>query len=704
MIQQLRDPILTEAEGFWSGPPTERGTFQFQFNEPGTYYYWSGFIEPSNVVHFRGVVVVKDEKEIKNLELQVTQNEIPALKCVFPFIYNGTSYTSCTNQDETFNWCSSSFDADNELFRIPCDPIEADTPPSCSTQQISNSPCGDNLDSIYTMRFTDCEVPTILTVSPLDINYDQNITINGTQFSETICENNVTVGGKPCEVLSASQTEIVCRLGKGSGLKPNQKYPIEVKVNNKGYALKAQNYLLVNFQSVAISVNPTIGSSQGGAYVSIKGDGFDVHTRMMIGELIYDSSNASIDYNSFNFTTIPNTQTYNLSVIRDGIESLYENVLSYEFLSDVNPRIVNISASEISEQTNLTIHGANFGSNKDELTIKIGNQICSVLELDDSNIVCSLQGLDIGTFLVELNVKTVGDCDPFSGRLTGLATISSIWPSSGSTNGGNIVRIGGNGFSSLSQVKIGTSNCSVQSVKIDEIVCETSAHAASTLSVSVITLGIRHENTTLVDYTFDPEKTPVIHEIFPVEENHPQSELTLFGEKFGDKLNEVHVKIGNASCEVTWSNDSVIICTLGVQGAGIYPIELKIDSYGLANKNVNFKYALNIHELSSQEGSLAGGLHLKISGSGFAKTSRVTICGNECKHLNHTSSEMFCVVPPTNSTTDKSCNLTVTENGMSASAVFNYSLALTSVVQNISRTRGGTGGGSIITIYGDNFS
>ena len=34
------------------------GTFTFQFNTIGTYYYWSGFVDSNNMISFRGIVNV----------------------------------------------------------------------------------------------------------------------------------------------------------------------------------------------------------------------------------------------------------------------------------------------------------------------------------------------------------------------------------------------------------------------------------------------------------------------------------------------------------------------------------------------------------------------------------------------------------------------------------------------------------------------
>lgn len=62
--------------------------------------------------------------------------------------------------------------------------------------------------------------------------------------------------------------------------------------------------------------------------------------------------------------------------------------------------------------------------------------------------------------------------------MTGVAAINSISPSTGSIHGGTKVTILGNGFNNQSVVDMGGSLCSIESVKINEIICITSSHTA----------------------------------------------------------------------------------------------------------------------------------------------------------------------------------------------------------------------------------
>ena len=106
--------------GFTSGDPTPTGSFSYQFNQAGTYYYWSGLVETSGQISFRGIIQVSDSSD-KELELSVTLNGYSAQKCSFPFTYNSNNYSQCTNTDFGYNWCSPSATYTNQALK--CDSL-----------------------------------------------------------------------------------------------------------------------------------------------------------------------------------------------------------------------------------------------------------------------------------------------------------------------------------------------------------------------------------------------------------------------------------------------------------------------------------------------------------------------------------------------------------------------------------------------------
>lgn len=86
-VIQVKDPYSFVPIGFNSGAATPTGSFEFQFNQAGTFHYWSGYVESSEQITFRGIIVVKDSVD-KDFELSVLTNIFKGnFKKFFNFIY-----------------------------------------------------------------------------------------------------------------------------------------------------------------------------------------------------------------------------------------------------------------------------------------------------------------------------------------------------------------------------------------------------------------------------------------------------------------------------------------------------------------------------------------------------------------------------------------------------------------------------------------
>ena len=70
---QVQDAKSYASIGFTSGDASSVGSFTKQFNIPGTFHYWSGYVEDSDQITFRGVVIVLDSMD-KELEVNVKLN------------------------------------------------------------------------------------------------------------------------------------------------------------------------------------------------------------------------------------------------------------------------------------------------------------------------------------------------------------------------------------------------------------------------------------------------------------------------------------------------------------------------------------------------------------------------------------------------------------------------------------------------------
>ena len=111
--------------------------------------------------------------------------------------------------------------------------------------------------------------------------------------------------------------------------------------------------------------------------------------------------------------------------------------------------------------------------------------------------------------------------------------------------------------------------------------------------------------------------------------------------------------IGSSTCSIQSLNSTQIVCTLGQNTAGTYPVLVEITDQGYSNSNLTFTYDLTLASLSSSQGGTAGGLSLTISGTGFdssslaANSTLVTICGNKCTITQSSFSSLTCLVTNT---------------------------------------------------------
>ncbi len=61
----------------------------------------------------------------------------------------------------------------------------------------------------------------------------------------------------------------------------------------------------------------------------------------------------------------------------------------------------------------VTVNGNHFGNNSIDTIFTVGNQICSILSLTDSQLKCQLNGLSLGPQITQLNIAGYFDLISF---------------------------------------------------------------------------------------------------------------------------------------------------------------------------------------------------------------------------------------------------------------------------------------------------
>ena len=259
------------------------------------------------------------------------------------------------------------------------------------------------------MLFTTCNVATVSSISPLSVAYDTLLTVSGTGFSSTSCENEVYINKVLCATVSSTSTQITCKLGLNSGLVPGTLYPIEVLLKNVGYAIQNAVYQ-ISFLPVISAISTNQGSIAGGTLVNITGDGFvSALTLLDLDVTRYSQSlqNAQITYNSISVTTaLDQAGTFEMLVHVNAIQALCESSnCNFTFTADVTPTVNSIQPTTFTAlNTQFTISGVNFGTDSSKVHVTIGSVNCAIVSVVDTSIVCTLAALDLGSQSIDVLV------------------------------------------------------------------------------------------------------------------------------------------------------------------------------------------------------------------------------------------------------------------------------------------------------------
>merc|ERR1719483_1010979 len=331
-----------------------------------------------------------------------------------------------------------------------------------------------------------------------------------------------------------------------------------------------------------------------------------------------------------------------------------------------------------------------------------GTYEADVTTVTDTTVTFTTPALPAGDYDVIVNVDGQGNAITSVGSLTSTMSVSAISPDTGSVNGGQTIIISGSGFcetSGSTTVTIGDGDCSVLSATPAVIMCVTPAGADGAGAVAVTSCGVAAAST----YNYDAASSPEITSVSPASSSGPTS-LSLTGSNFGASPT---VKVGSAECTVTASSDSTVSCDLAGLPGGDYAITVYNADLGLSNEET-FTSTLEIVSVSPSSGSFGGGSLLTISGTGFDSVDgvSVTICDNICETVTITTSQIECLTPANDATgATEVCGVVVTQESGSADSIsaFTYDQALTPSVISIDPVRGGTGGGTLITIIGTGF-
>lgn len=124
-------------------------------------------------------------------------------------------------------------------------------------------------------------------------------------------------------------------------------------------------------------------------------------------------------------------------------------------------------------------------------------------------------------------------------------------------------------------------------------------------------------------FIFEDEITPRIASLAPTEGQYGTS-VNISGSGFPENSQDISVMIGGAACSVTSVSEDTVQCSVGMQSAGCYQIEIMVVGIGMArNDSLCFRYLLTVDSVSPDVGGVSGGQVITMTGEGFLEFSNI---------------------------------------------------------------------------------
>ncbi|KAI2652983.1 Fibrocystin-L [Labeo rohita] len=493
-----------------------------------------------------------------------------------------------------------------------------------------------------------------------------NETSDNQYFSFTSCATpTVKVGDCPCNVINSTSTEINCQLSPDSRAPVGIPLPVTVLVNNIGSAIltmpKEYDRRFVVLP-VVDSVFPLVGSTTGNTRLFISGSGFSDGLITVAG---IPCNVVSIDYSHVVCDTSPSEANRGGVVFyANSISSSCSFDCTFQYSGSIAPNVSTVLPNSVSgNATSVVITGSGFGSEFADLIVSAANILLDVTEVTNSSITVLVGTLPAGTHVLKVVVMSKGLATGYA-TLTSIAQ-ASISPTSGSIAGGTPLLITGNGFvAGNTTVMLANSPCRILDVTPDTVRCITPPRTEGPVVVNIKVSDVVY-----------PPQSPV------------GTEITVTGFGFGTDAALVSLEIDGVPCSVSSVTDTQLLCNVGEHAGGTFPVMFHHNVKGHALTRSVFTYELLLTGVTPNEVMLEEPL------LPFKVLDLTQTAPKSSSVTDRTEAERACTVIVMNG-----------GNAVNLTNSYTYKSSLTPVITNVTPRRGGTAGGTRLTITGSGFS
>ncbi|NXV62457.1 PKHD1 protein, partial [Molothrus ater] len=384
----------------------------------------------------------------------------------------------------------------------------------------------------------------------------------------------------------------------------------------------------------------------------------------------------------------PHNQTQVVVMVNDVLANC-SGSCSFQFSQELTPivRDVEYSSGEGSQAT-VVLRGAGFGEEQLALQVEVDRRSCHISSLNQTQVVCQVPRLPVGTYLVTLLVAPHGfalGATPGQGIfLTVQPTLGAVEPPSTSEIGGLRVTLRGTNLEGVNAVLFGSQPCPVleEGRNSTRIQCKVPSRGAEDAAVQV-TLIFEYRSTTVTNlFQYDPSLNPALVSLSRNRSGIAGGEELHIGiSQFASyQGSDVKVQIGDSWPQIQAQTEHGVNVTLPALPAGWYNISVLINGIAVTSNRVEplIQYLSEIFSIQPCCGSILGGTLLTISGVGFSQNPAlvsVSMDNQTCTVTHLEEQTVWCLTPPAvNLSNEDSHDVSVRVNVAISSGSFQQAL------------------------------
>ncbi|XP_009693892.1 PREDICTED: fibrocystin, partial [Cariama cristata] len=353
-----------------------------------------------------------------------------------------------------------------------------------------------------------------------------------------------------------------------------------------------------------------------------------------------------------------NNKTQVVVVVNDVLANC-SGSCSFQFSQELTPLVSDVEySSDDGSQATVVIRGSGFTEEKSALQVRVNNTTCSVITLNQTEVVCQMERLPVGAYELTLLVRPYGFAlNGSTGEgifLRAEPKLVAIEPPTASEIGGLRVALRGTNLEGVNLVLFGSQPCPIleddrNSTRIE---CKVPSRGTEDAAV-LITLISGYQSTTVTNlFQYDPSLNPAVVSLSRNRSGIAGGQEIQIGiSQFASyRGSDIKVQIGSSLAQIRVQTDHGVNVMLPALAEGWYNVSVIINDIAVTNRvEPLIQYLSEIFSIEPCCGSFLGGTLLTISGVGFSQNpALVSVSMNRqtCTVMRLAEETVWCLTPP----------------------------------------------------------